>query len=278
MKSILKFLLLSSCITVTVASNAETIKIAATEYPNALLLEHVKPALAKQGYDLEIIRYQSYNNPFITYLRAVPDKNNPNWELAEKHDDANFFQHNVYMNLYNQRHNTHLVNIATIFFVPVGLIAAKPDTHVEKSISNLTNASIAIPDSPINEARALKLLEAHHVITLDPKKAEPEIADVIQNPYHVRLYRVDPTVIPTSLRNHTVDFAVLNVGRAHLANLPTQNIVLTESYNQEYANTLVIRQDEANLPKIKALKAALQSADAKQFINKNLQGVATPAF
>lgn len=278
MKFILKLLLLSSIITITGLANAEEIKVAATEYPNAVVLEHIKPALAKQGYDLHIIHYQSYNNPFITYIRAVPDKGNPNWELAEGNDDANFFQHDAYMNLYNKRHKTNLVSVADIFFVPVGLISAKANTNVDKSLSNLKGASIAIPDSPINESRALKLLAANKIIVLDNKKANPEIEDVIQNPYNVKLYRLDPTVIPTSLKNHTVDFAILNLGRAHLAHLPLQNVVLTEHYNQEYANTLVTRSDEINQAKIKALKAALQSADTKQFIKQNLNGIAVPAF
>ena len=65
------------------ANAAETLSVAATAVPHAEILEFVKPTLAKEGVDLKV-------KVFTDYIQ-------PNVQVAEKRLDANFFQHQPYL-------------------------------------------------------------------------------------------------------------------------------------------------------------------------------------
>ena len=55
------------------------LKVGATPVPHAEILNLIKPQLAKEGVDLQIIEFSDYVKP--------------NLSLADKELDANFFQH-----------------------------------------------------------------------------------------------------------------------------------------------------------------------------------------
>ena len=57
--------------------------VGASNVPHAKILEEAKPILAKEGVDLEIKTYQDY---------VLPNKN-----LADGEIDANYFQHQPYL-------------------------------------------------------------------------------------------------------------------------------------------------------------------------------------
>ena len=59
------------------------LKVGATPVPHAELLNFVKPQLAKEGVDLQIIEFSDYVKP--------------NLSLNDKEIDANFFQHIPYL-------------------------------------------------------------------------------------------------------------------------------------------------------------------------------------
>jgi D-methionine transport system substrate-binding protein len=60
--------------------------------PHAEILEFVKPALAKEGVDLKV-------KVFTDYIQ-------PNVQVAEKRLDANFFQHQPYLDEFNKAKGT----------------------------------------------------------------------------------------------------------------------------------------------------------------------------
>ncbi len=69
----------------------ETITVAATQNPNGDLLNMIRPILIKQGYELKIKNYLSYNDPGV---RLISNKN-PNIEVNNQTCDANFFQNTI---------------------------------------------------------------------------------------------------------------------------------------------------------------------------------------
>ena len=79
----------------TSAAQAEKLSVAATPVPHAELLEFVKPALAKDGVDLEI-------KVFTDYVQ-------PNVQVSDGQLDVNFFQHKPYLDSFNSEHKTQLV-------------------------------------------------------------------------------------------------------------------------------------------------------------------------
>ena len=68
--------------------------------PHAEILEVVKPALAKEGVELDI-------KVFTDYVQ-------PNLQLADKQLDANFFQHQPYLDTFNKDRKTNLVSVGLV--------------------------------------------------------------------------------------------------------------------------------------------------------------------
>ena len=97
MKKLLTALAAAAALT-SAAAHAGEISVAATAVPHAELLEFVKPALAKEGVELKI-------KVFTDYVQ-------PNVQVAEGRLDANFFQHQPYLDEFNASRGTALVSIA----------------------------------------------------------------------------------------------------------------------------------------------------------------------
>ena len=88
-----------------------TIVVGATPTPHAEILNAVAPLLAEKGWTLEVVEYQDYVQPNVA--------------LAEGDLDANYFQHQPYLDDYNAENGTDLVGVQKIHFEPLGLYAGK---------------------------------------------------------------------------------------------------------------------------------------------------------
>lgn len=147
------------------------------------------------------------------------------------------------------------------------------------SLSDLKeNATIAIPNDPRNEARALLLLQEHGVIQLDrPDNLQATILNITSNPKHIKFIEVDAAMVPRSLED--VDAAAINTNYALGANLsPLKDALVLESKDSPYANIIVVREGDENRPDIQALKKAMTSEKMKEFIDQKYKGAVLPAF
>ena len=118
----------------------QVIKIAASPTPHAEILEHIKPLLEKQGYELEVKTFDDYSllNPAVD----------------EGSLDANFFQHVPYLEESIEAKGYDLDYTVKVHIEPMALYSKKVS-----DISEIADgAEIAVPNDPSNEARALKLL------------------------------------------------------------------------------------------------------------------------
>ena len=132
-----------------VPAAAATLKVGATPVPHAEILEQAVAILSAQGITLEIVE-------FTDYVR-------PNLALEEGDLDANFFQHVPYLEAFNQDAGTNLVSLAGIHVEPLGVFSQKISSLEELP----ARASIAIPNDATNGGRALLLLQAAGLITVD---------------------------------------------------------------------------------------------------------------
>lgn len=268
MKKILLTLGITACSLANVMAN-ETITIGASPVPHAEMLKFVKPALAKQGYDLKITEFSDY----IT----------PNLAVTQKQLDANFFQHQPYLDQYNKDHGTNLVALVKVHLEPMGIYANKTTEAKfitsKKATDIVKGSKIGVPNDPTNEGRALNILQANGFIKVKAGVAYPTKKDVTANPYNIQFVELDPAMLPRSLAGKQLDLAVINSNFALSANLkPTKDAVLLEGKNSPFANIVVVRPDELNQPKMKALAKALTSPEMKKFIEQKYDGAVIPAF
>jgi D-methionine transport system substrate-binding protein len=81
------------------------------------------------------------------------------------------------------------------------------------------------------------------------------------------------------LKSDKIDLAVINAGFALKNGLTLEHdAVILEKQNDLYSNVVVVRQDEVNEPKIKALAKAITSKQLKDYIEKQYQGALIPTF
>lgn len=253
------------------SKDKKVIKVGATPVPHKEILEKaVKPLLEKEGYTLKIVEYTEYVLP--------------NTSLANGDLDANYFQHEPYLNDMVKKQNLDLTYTVKVHLEPMAVYSKKI-----KSISELKDgAVIAVPNDSTNEARALKILEAQGLFKLNSKNGELATKldiDKASNTKNIKVEEVDAAQIPRSL----VDFdaAVINSNYAMEAGLVPNTDSITDSTgkhiiesteNNPYNNILAIRAEDKDKPYIKALSKALTSPEVKKFIEENYKGSVIPAF
>lgn len=244
---IVLLLTLGAC---TSAKDDKVIKVGASITPHAQILAVIKPLVEAQGYTLEIIEFTDY---------VLPNTN-----LNEGELDANYFQHVPYLTDFNAENGTKIVSALAVHFEPLGLYPGKT-----ASVEALADgAQIAVPNDATNEARALNLLQALGLITIDPAKVETAtILDITSNPKQLRIIELEAAQLARSLPD--VDLAVINGNYALEAGI-TETVLTTEDKDSaaalKYANILAVREGDESSAKTVILVEALQSAEVKQFI------------
>ena len=139
-------------------------------------------------------------------------------------------------------------------------------------VKKLDKISIAVPNDTTNEARALTLLEKNGFFKL---KADAGItatkSDIEENPFNVSIDEVEAAQVPNVLQDE--DYAVINSNYAIPAGLdPMTDALAMEDGSSAYVNVLVCKEGNEEEPKIKALVAALESQQVKDFMTENYGG------
>ncbi len=245
--------------TQSLAADDKTIIIGVTPVPHKDIILVAKPLLEKEGYTVEIKEFTDYVQPNVA--------------LAEKSLDANFFQHIPYLEDMSKKQKLNLTWVAKVHIEPLGLYSKKI-----KKLDELKKGDVvAVPSDPTNGARALRLLEAHGLITLKPGELVTA-KDVTANPKGIKIMELEAAQLPRTLEDVTA--SVINTNFASEAGLiPSRDAIIIEGKDSPYANVIAVRADDVNSPKIKALAKAVTSPEVKAYIVEKLEpkGI-VPAF
>ena len=221
----LPLLVLASC-----NKNDKTIVVGASSTPHALILNETKSYIESQGYSLEVKVFNDY---------VLPNYSLENGEL-----DANYFQHEPYLNEFNAANGTHLVSVLKVHFEPMGIYSGK-----RHSLDGLTNAdNILVPSDKSNYDRAMVLLSEHG---LD----------------NIPVTQVEAQNIPLMLGDCSL--AVINGNYALSAGIVDRCLV-TEDKNSEIAkkmaNVIAVKNGQQDNEKTRVLINALKQENIKEFI------------
>ncbi|MHA5047433.1 MetQ/NlpA family ABC transporter substrate-binding protein [Streptomyces sp. SD15] len=236
--------------------------VAASPVPHAEILNYVKDNLAKDaGLDLEVKEFTDY----VT----------PNTATEDGSVGANYFQNQPYLDDFNKKNGTHIAPVVTVHLEPLGLYS-----HKVKSADALkSGATIAVPNDSVNEARALKLLDANGIITLkDGVGNEATPADITKNPKNLKFKELEAAQTPRSLDD--VDAAVINGNYAIEADLKpaTDALVLESATDNPYGNFLAVKEGNEDDPRVKKLAKLLTSPEVKKFIEDKYEGSVIASF
>lgn len=135
--------------------------------------DDVQERLADDGIDLEYVEFTEYSQP--------------NRALESGDIDLNSFQHQDFLDNYNEERGTDLVSIGNTVNAPLGIYS--------EQITDLNEledgAEIAIPDDVTNGGRALKLLQTADLITIDEEVQNPTTSDIIENPQDLEITELE---------------------------------------------------------------------------------------
>ena len=242
------------------SAHAGDLSVAASPVPHAEILEFVKPALAKEGVNLKV-------KVFTDYIQ-------PNVQVAEKRLDANFFQHQPYLDEFNKAKGTNLVSVAAVHLEPLGAYSSK-----YKKLDEIKDAStVVIPNDATNGGRALLLLDKAGLIKLkDSTNILSTVKDITSNPKNLKFRELEAATIPRVLTQ--VDLALINTNYALEAKLnPEKDALVIEGSDSPYVNILVARPDDKDSADMQKLVDALHTPEVKAFILEKYKGAIVPAF
>lgn len=238
-----------------------TIKVGATPVPHAELLEEIKPDLKEQGVTLEIVEFNDYVQPNIA--------------LNDKELDANFFQHEPYLNDFVKEHTEMKIkNAGGIHVEPMGIYSKK----ITKLEELADGATVSIPNDPTNGGRALLLLEKANLLKLkEGVKETATVQDIAENPKNLVIQEIEAAQLPRTLED--VDISIINTNFAMNADLnPIKDALFMEDKTSPYVNIITVRDGDENRPEIQALLKTLKSEKIKKFIEEKYNGAIVAAF
>ena len=242
------------------ADKKVTLKVGATAVPHAEILNQIKGTLAKEGVDLQIIEFSDYVKP--------------NLALNDKELDANFFQHEPYLDTFVSERKMNLVSAGKVHIEPMGIYSKKI-----KSLNDIPEgAKIAIPNDPSNGGRALALLQSAKLLKLkDGVGVKATVGDIVGNDKKLKIVEIEAALLPRSMDD--TDLSVINSNFAMEAKLnPVKDSLFTEPKESPYANIVAVRKGDENRPEIQKLMNALRSPEVKKFIEDKYKGAVVAAF
>lgn len=243
------------------SAEAITLKIGASPTPHAEILEAAKEELAAKGINLEIVEFTDYVQPNLA---------------TESGDlDANYFQHQPYLDSFNVEHGTDLVSIGAVHYEPMGIYAG--------TVTDLANipegTKVGIPNDATNGGRALLLLEANGLITLDPEAGTSATKlDIVDNPLNLEIIEMEAAQLPLSLGD--LGIAVINGNYAMQNGLKTEDALAIEAADSlaatTYGNIVAVKAGNENAPGLAELMEVLQGPTIAEFINSTYGGAVAP--
>ncbi|MBR8740202.1 MetQ/NlpA family ABC transporter substrate-binding protein [Nocardiopsis sp. MG754419] len=237
------------------------LRVGVSPVPHGDILAFIEENLAEEaGLELDIVEIADYNTP--------------NAQLVEGDLDANYFQHRSFLNEWVENGPDADLNYVTdVHIERLGLYSETVD-----GLDDLPDgAEIAVPNDPANLNRALGILEAEGLITVDPEAGETATEnDITDNPNDLTVLPLEAAQLPRSVSD--VDAAVVNGNYAIEADLTEESNLLAwepegDDYVQKYANGLVALEENVDDERVQLLAELLHDEQVLEYIQETWQGV-----
>ena len=211
----------------------------------------IKPILEKQGYKVKLVEFNDYIQP--------------NFALAEGSLDANVFQHIIYLTKFSADHKLALTDLVKIPTAPIAIYSQK-----HKTLNGVKEGTtVALPNDPTNQARALVLLDQLGWIKLkdkvDPLRASEK--DIAANLKKIKLVPLEAAQLPRSLQD--TDYSFVNGNYALASGLKLKDALIREKISPNYVNLVAVRAADKDKQFAKDIAAAYRSREFLDVTNKH---------
>lgn len=231
------------------------LRVGALQTPAGDILDFISEnGAADAGIEIEFVPFTDYNTP--------------NTALADGSIDANLFQNQSFLDTFNESTGSDLVSVGEAYLPSAAFYSDKVSSLEELE----DGASIAIPNDPTNEGRALQLLAQEGLIEVTDDVAD--LTGITANPHDFDFREIENATLPQAIPD--VDAAFVTISFALPANLDPETAILLEGEDSPYYNILATRPELVDDPRIVALYDMLTSQATADFENETWGGLVVP--
>ncbi len=270
MKRIFTALLaLTLCFTTAacLAEDVVKVKVGVVGENNEQWEQVIIPALKEEGIEIELVKFSDYIIP--------------NEALASGDVDLNAFQHYNFMNNWSKEHGVELVAVCDTLIAPLCIYSEK-----YTALDDLKEGDgVAIMNDVVNEARALRMLEAAGLIKLEEGITElATVADIAENPLNLAFNEMEAALTASAMSDPSIAIAFLNGTHAKDAGLSNDQALYMEEYDPNnpdmhgIVNVIAARADRAEEPVFKRIAEVYQSDAVRELFDTVYKGVYIPAW
>ncbi|MDJ1371879.1 D-methionine-binding lipoprotein MetQ [Gulosibacter molinativorax] len=231
-----------------------TLKVAATTTPMTDVVQAAAEVI-EAPYEIEMVE--------------VADYVQPNSMLQHGELDANFVQHPPFMAEYNAANDATLVAVEPVYLTQVGMYSSKHGSFDDVP----EDGQIVIPQDASNQARALLMVQAAGLITIDPAVEETVVTvdDVLENPKNLTFTEIDIMSLVSAYPE--ADAVFLHPTFARQLELTPEEDALALEQDEAFAVSLVTREEDADSEATSALVDAFHS----EGVRAKLEELGVPA-
>ena len=213
------------------------------------------------------------------------DYSQPNQAVRDGDVDINAFQHYYYLENWNKENNADLVSVADTYIAPIRLYSGTKDgKNKYTDVKDIPeNGSIAVPNDPTNESRALNLLQAAGLIKLDVDSTKlATVANIKENKKNLKISELDASQTAASLTS--VDAAVVNNTFVREAGIDYKSALYKEKTDENsklWYNLIAAKKDWEKSDKADAIKKiikAYHTDKVKKVIEESSDGMDQPVW
>ncbi|WP_394280118.1 MetQ/NlpA family ABC transporter substrate-binding protein [Microbacterium sp.] len=232
-----------------------TLKVGALQTPAGDILQHIaETSAAEAGLEIEFVPFTDYNTP--------------NTALVDGSIDANLFQNETFLETFNDAAGADLISIGQAYLPSAAFYSDKVSSFDELE----DGATIAIPNDPTNEGRALLLLASEGLI--ETTEDVVDLTGVTANPKNFEFREIENATLPQALPD--VDAAFVTISFALPAGLTGDQAILLEGEDSPYYNVLATRPELEDDERVQKLYELLTTQETADFENETWGGLVVP--
>ncbi|UNB49352.1 MetQ/NlpA family ABC transporter substrate-binding protein [Staphylococcus coagulans] len=220
----------------------------------------ILPILQKEGYDVKIKTF------------SQNDQVDP--ALVDEEIDATVHQSRAYMNSMNKKLNGEMIVNNHVPTAPQSIWSTK-----HHSLDDVKDGqTIAVPNDPVNQERAFRILEKLKWVKIDKDAGTVNfnVKSVKPDRYHLNFKEVHSAQVLRSLDD--VDYGIVNGNYIADAHKVIADGLIVEKTPEQHKVVLTINKKDQNKAWAKALKKAYYSDEFKTWYEKQnkYKGFITP--
>lgn len=244
-------------IRVEVNGNQGTITVGTTGAPFTEILTQAKIMLAKDGWDLQIKKYDDYRKL--------------NEDVESGVLDAHLFAHGTYAEGYNDLNGTSLAVADDVVYETYGVYS-----KTNQDLTKQSGAKVAIPANVPEMGRALLFLQDIGWVTLKEEAGLTAIVeDIVDNPKKLQFVEYDLNSLEQMVQE--ADYCIMGANVAIVEGFSVEDHALQkdmEHYESVKVLTTVLVSSEENVEnaKLKALVKVLDSKEMGAYVEEAYEG------